>query len=94
MKLAFSESQPDYDHYIFPYAVWAFPERGETPADFFLVISLGRRRSAMPECAAEREDDGGKSRRRPCDHEPSSHYEWLGKGVPFVLSKPLNGSAT
>ena len=35
MKLAFSESQPDYGHYIFPYAVWAFPEPGETPADFF-----------------------------------------------------------
>lgn len=36
MKLAFSESQPDYGHYIFPYAVWAFPEPGETPADFFV----------------------------------------------------------
>ena len=35
MKLAFSESQPDYGHYIFPYAIWAFPEPGETPADFF-----------------------------------------------------------
>ena len=57
-------------------------------------IVAGRRRSAMPECAAEREDGGGKSRRRPCDHEPSSHYEWLGKGVPFVLSKPLNGAGS
>ena len=35
MKLAFSESRPDYVHYIFPYAIWAFPEPGETPADFF-----------------------------------------------------------
>ena len=35
MKLVFSESQSDYGHYIFPYAVWAFPEPGETPADFF-----------------------------------------------------------
>lgn len=35
MKLLFSESQPDYDHYIFPYAIWAFPEPGETPADLF-----------------------------------------------------------
>jgi arginyl-tRNA--protein-N-Asp/Glu arginylyltransferase len=35
MKLAFSESQPDYGHYIFPYAIWAFPEPGETPSDFF-----------------------------------------------------------
>ncbi|MGA4642984.1 hypothetical protein [Limisphaera sp. 4302-co] len=35
MKLLFSEARPDYDHYIFPYAVWAFPEPGETPAAFF-----------------------------------------------------------
>lgn len=35
MKLLFSESQADYAHYIFPYAIWAFPEPGETPADFF-----------------------------------------------------------
>ncbi|MGO8929442.1 MAG: hypothetical protein ACLQU3_21460 [Limisphaerales bacterium] len=35
MKLAFSESQPDYGHYIFPYAIWAFPEPGEKPSDFF-----------------------------------------------------------
>ncbi len=35
MKLLFSETLPDYQHYIFPYAIWAFPETGETPADFF-----------------------------------------------------------
>ena len=35
MKLVFSESKPDYAHYIFPYAIWAFPEPGETPADLF-----------------------------------------------------------
>jgi arginyl-tRNA--protein-N-Asp/Glu arginylyltransferase len=35
MKLLFSESKPDYGHYIFPYAIWAFPEPGETPADLF-----------------------------------------------------------
>ena len=35
MKLLFSEAPPDYAHYIFPYAVWAFPEAGETPADLF-----------------------------------------------------------
>ncbi len=35
MKLLFSEAKPDYDHYIFPYAIWAFPEPGETPADLF-----------------------------------------------------------
>ncbi len=35
MKLLFSEAQPDYSHYIFPYAIWAFPEPGETPADLF-----------------------------------------------------------
>lgn len=35
MKLLFSEAKPDYGHYIFPYAIWAFPEAGETPADLF-----------------------------------------------------------
>lgn len=35
MKLLFSETLPDYQHYIFPYAIWAFPEAEETPADFF-----------------------------------------------------------
>lgn len=35
MKLLFSEHKPDYGHYIFPYAIWAVPERGETPADIF-----------------------------------------------------------
>lgn len=35
MKLLFSEQKPDYDHYQFPYAIWAVPEPGETPADIF-----------------------------------------------------------
>ena len=35
MKLLFSEHKSDYDHYIFPYAVWAVPESGETAADLF-----------------------------------------------------------
>jgi len=35
MKLLFSEAQADYTHYIFPYAIWAFPEPSETPADLF-----------------------------------------------------------
>jgi arginyl-tRNA--protein-N-Asp/Glu arginylyltransferase len=35
MKLLFSESKADYGHYIFPYAIWAFPEPGETPGDLF-----------------------------------------------------------
>lgn len=35
MKLLFSEAQPDYEHYVFPYAIWAFPEEHETPADLF-----------------------------------------------------------
>ncbi len=35
MKLAFSECRSDYARYTFPYVVWAFPEAGETPADFF-----------------------------------------------------------
>ncbi|MCD6338060.1 MAG: hypothetical protein J7M29_01585 [Verrucomicrobia bacterium] len=35
MKLIFSEAEADYAHYVFPYAVWAVPEPGEEPADFF-----------------------------------------------------------
>lgn len=35
MKLLFSESKPDYNNYVFPYAIWAFPEPGETPAELF-----------------------------------------------------------
>jgi hypothetical protein len=35
MKLLFSERSSDYDHYQFPYAIWAVPETGETPADIF-----------------------------------------------------------
>jgi arginyl-tRNA--protein-N-Asp/Glu arginylyltransferase len=35
MKLLFSESKSDYAHYIFPYAIWAVPEDGETAGDFF-----------------------------------------------------------
>ena len=35
MKLLFSEAKPDYGHYIFPYAIWGFPEAEETPADLF-----------------------------------------------------------
>ncbi|MDB6112888.1 MAG: hypothetical protein JWR69_4638 [Pedosphaera sp.] len=33
MKLLFSEHKADYGHYIFPYAIWAFPEAGETASD-------------------------------------------------------------
>ena len=35
MKLLFSEQKSDYDHYQFPYAVWAVPEPGEAPSDIF-----------------------------------------------------------
>ena len=35
MKLVFSEARPDYAHYIFPYAIWAFPETDEAPAVLF-----------------------------------------------------------
>lgn len=35
MKLLFSEYKSDYTNYIFPYAIWALAEDGETPADFF-----------------------------------------------------------
>ena len=35
MKLLFSEAKADYANYIFPYAVWAFPEPGERPSQIF-----------------------------------------------------------
>jgi arginyl-tRNA--protein-N-Asp/Glu arginylyltransferase len=35
MRLVFSESKADYAHYVFPYAIWAFPEAGESAADLF-----------------------------------------------------------
>jgi hypothetical protein len=35
MKLLFSEQKSDYEHYQFPYAIWAVLEAGETPADIF-----------------------------------------------------------
>lgn len=35
MKLLFSEQKSDYEHYQFPYAIWALPETSETPADIF-----------------------------------------------------------
>lgn len=35
MKLVFSEAEADPGRYVYPYAVWAFPEPGETPADLF-----------------------------------------------------------
>jgi len=35
MKLLFSEQNSDYDHYQFPYAIWAVPEAGEAPSDIF-----------------------------------------------------------
>lgn len=34
MTLLFSEATPDTGHYTYPYVVWGFPERGESPADF------------------------------------------------------------
>lgn len=35
MKLLFSEYKSDYSNYLFPYAIWAIPERHETPAMIF-----------------------------------------------------------
>jgi arginyl-tRNA--protein-N-Asp/Glu arginylyltransferase len=35
MILLFSETRSDYAHYLYPYAIWAVPEPGETPADLF-----------------------------------------------------------
>ena len=35
MKLLFSESEPDYGRYLYPYVVWAVREAAESPADLF-----------------------------------------------------------
>ena len=35
MKLLFSEAKADYGNYVFPYAIWSFPEPGETAGDLF-----------------------------------------------------------
>jgi arginyl-tRNA--protein-N-Asp/Glu arginylyltransferase len=35
MRLLFSEYKSDYSHYIFPYAIWAMPDAGESPARLF-----------------------------------------------------------
>jgi hypothetical protein len=35
MKLLFSEQKSDYEHYQFPYVIWAVPEAGEKPSDLF-----------------------------------------------------------
>lgn len=35
MKLLFSEAKSDYGNYIFPYAIWAFPESGDTAGEIF-----------------------------------------------------------
>ena len=35
IETPFSEQNSDYEHYQFPYAIWAVPEEGETPADIF-----------------------------------------------------------
>ena len=35
MKILFSEYKSDYINYIFPYAIWAIPEKDEVPATIF-----------------------------------------------------------
>lgn len=35
MRIVFSEHHSDYQNYIFPYAIWGFPEAGETAAKMF-----------------------------------------------------------
>ena len=35
MKLLFSEYDPDYSRYLYPYVVWASAEAHETPADLY-----------------------------------------------------------
>jgi len=35
VKLLFSEHKSDHHHYVYPYAIWAFPEAGESPSQLF-----------------------------------------------------------
>lgn len=35
MILLFSENRSDYSRYLYPYVIWAVPEAGEQPRDFF-----------------------------------------------------------
>jgi len=35
MRIVFSEHHSDYQNYIFPYAIWGFPDEGETSAKMF-----------------------------------------------------------
>jgi arginyl-tRNA--protein-N-Asp/Glu arginylyltransferase len=35
MRLLFSEHVSDYSHYVFPYAIWGIPDKGETPSQMF-----------------------------------------------------------
>ncbi len=35
MKLLFSETNPDYSRYLYPYVIWGYLEPHETPADAF-----------------------------------------------------------
>jgi arginyl-tRNA--protein-N-Asp/Glu arginylyltransferase len=35
MRIVFSEHHSDYQNYIFPYAIWGFPDEGETAAKMF-----------------------------------------------------------
>jgi len=35
MKLLFSEARSDFNNYIFPYAIWAIPERDDRPGELF-----------------------------------------------------------
>jgi hypothetical protein len=35
MKLLFSETEPDYGRYLYPYVIWAIPDADETPAEMF-----------------------------------------------------------
>src|SRR5665811_292880 len=35
MRIVFSEHHSDYQNYIFPYAIWGYPDEGETAAKMF-----------------------------------------------------------
>lgn len=82
MKLIFSEAKSDYNHYIFPYAIWAFPEADERPSAIFARGFLPASRNL------ERFYMCRHIRVRLSDFTPSSENRRIfrkGKGISYKL---------
>ncbi len=82
MKLLFSEYKSDYANYIFPYAIWAIPEAGETPAQIFArgFLPSSRNLDRFYLCR--------QVRIRLQDYQPSSENRRIlrkGHGIDFTL---------